>query len=552
MSTVPLTAADRPRVREEPAADGLRTVSGVVVAVLLGIAGLFAISSTCSTLWAMWMTDPLKSIGGLIPIVGFVLILRVWRSLRWETGGSWWGLGILAATIAVVHVRDQAVVEMVLSPSWSIVLPPYSLVAVAYTAGFVLLFGGMRLLRAAWFPVVLMWFVNPVPHFFNRYIDLPLQHTSAVIARSFAHALGQPLTPDQLSLMFTPKFGMFIAPGCNGIRGAVTMGFIALIAGYLYRLRLRHWLLLTSGAVLLGYAFNFVRLCGLVVYYVIALRHPWLQNHAAMGDYILGACLFFSASVLLFAALLRWSPRRDLRLLPLPAVPGAVSGEVSRARSHAIRCVAFAALIALGSVSYARAIMRRPSAAAIQNQHAAAFPAQVGEYRLQREWNETLVTGAVIFHWAEYAQAGGGPAISIGVSPTLGAHDTLICHAARGEDWVWHGPLTLPTATGDTSVSASLFNNGATQYLEAASVCTGSTCNQSSTERTHFGLIYSHPSTHDLLTQSPARPIPILMRAEISDAVLTPIQARTELTQSLTNFLSGADLAEFTKPYRQH
>jgi hypothetical protein len=77
-------------------------------------------------------------------------------------------------------------------------------------------------------------------------------------------------------------------------------------------------------------------------------------------------------------------------------------------------------------------------------------------------------------------------------------------------------------------------------------------CNQSSTERTHFGLIYSHPSTHDLLTQIPSRPIPILLRAETPNAAMSPAQARTELTQSLTNFLSGADLADFTKPYRQH
>ena len=350
--------------------------------------------------------------------------------------------------------------------------------------------------------------------------------------------------------MFTPKFGMFIAPGCNGIRGAVTMGFIALVAGYLYCLRLRHWFLLTAGAVLLGYVFNFVRLCGLVVYYVIALRHPWLQDHAAMGDYILGACLFFSATVLLFTVLLRWSPQRDLRL-PSATAPVAVSSEVSRPRSLTTRCVAFAMLIALGSVSYARAMMRNPSAPTAQNQQTGVFPARVGVYRLQREWNEALETGAVIFHWAEYTQAGGGPTVSIGVSPVLGAHDTLICHAARGEDWIWHGPLTLPTASGDTSLSASLFNNGATQYLEAASVCTSSACSQSSTERTHFGLIYSHPSTHDLLTQSPARPIPILLRAEIPDAALSPMQARTELTQSLTTFLSGADLADFTKPYRQ-
>jgi exosortase J len=296
--------------------------------------------------------------------------------------------------------------------------------------------------------------------------------------------------------------------------------------------------------------FNFVRLCGLVAYYVIALRHPWLQDHAAMGDYILGACLFFGATVLLFAVLQRWSPQGDLRL-PSPAVPVATPGEATPSPSLTTRCVAFAALVAVGSVSYARAMMQTPTASSAVNNQTGVFPARVGEYRVRREWNETLVTGAVIFHWAEYTPTGGGLVVSIGVSPTLGAHDTLICHAARGEDWIWHGPLTLPTAARATSLSASLFNNGATQYLEAASVCAGSTCNQSSTERTHFGLIYSHPSAHDLLTQDPTRPIPILLRAEIPDAALSPIQARTVLTQSLTNFLSGADLAEFTKPYRQ-
>src|SRR5215469_9801033 len=398
MSTAPLTAASRPRVREERAADGLRTTSIVALVVALSAAGLFAISSTCAVLWSMWMNDPLKSIGGLVPLVSLLLILRVWRSLRWEMDGTWWGLAILAVTIGVVHVRGQAIIEMVLSPSWSIVLPPYSMVAVAYTAGIVLLFGGMRLLRVAWFPVMLMWFVNPVPHFFNRFIDLPLQHASAVIARSFAHALGQPLTPDQLSLMFTPKFGMFIAPGCNGIRGAVTMGFIALIAGYLYRLRLRHWLLLTAGALLLGYIFNFVRLCGLVVYYVIALRFPWLQHHASMGDYILGACLFFGATVLLFALLLRWSPQRDLRL-PSAAPANSVSGMTMKSPSFIPRCIAFAVLIALGSVSYARSMMRTSPPRVLQNRSTGIFPVRIGEYRLQREWNEALATGVVVFHW---------------------------------------------------------------------------------------------------------------------------------------------------------
>ena len=50
---------------------------------------------------------------------------------------------------------------------------------------------------------------------------------------------------------------MFIAPGCNGIRGAVTMGLIALIAGYIYRFRWYAHVAVVAGAVLLGYVFNF-------------------------------------------------------------------------------------------------------------------------------------------------------------------------------------------------------------------------------------------------------------------------------------------------------
>lgn len=543
MSTAPLTAAE-PRARAT-----LRSNSGVVAAVALSVVGLFAIYSTCAALWAMWVEDPLKSIGGLIPLISLVLVLRAWRSLDWEMDGSAWGLVILAATIGVVHWRDQAVLELVLSPAWSIILPPHSLVAVAYTAGVVLLFGGRTLLRAAWFPVLLMWFVDPVPHFFNRYIDLPLQHASAIIARNFAHVLGQPLTPDQLSLMFTPKFGMFIAPGCNGIRGAVTMGFIALVAAYLYRLRWFRAAALTAGAVLLGYLFNFVRLCLLVVYYVIALRHPWLQNHAAMGDYILGACLFFCATILLFTVLQRWSPQRSLRL---PTLSQRRSGERNAGGSATVvRFAGFLVLIALGSVSYARAMMRDSSPVAAHAEGADVFPREVREYALQREWDETMATGQVLFHWAEYKDIREGGTVSIGVSPTLGAHDTLICHAARGDDWSWHGPLQLETAAGMTEFSASLFNTGSTQYLEAAAVCSGARCGQVSTKLSHFGFIYSHPVPHDLLTQSPARPIPILLRAELPDAAMGLPDARAKLTERLATFLSGVDLAQFTRPYRR-
>ena len=328
----------------------VRPGQAVALSAGLSVVGVFSILSTALFLWSIWVNDPLKSIGGVIPILSLLLILRVWRSLGWEMEGTWWGLVLLVVTVAAVHLRDHAILEFIFSPSVSIFLPPHSLVALAYTAGAVLLFGGLRLFRAALFPVVLTWFVDPVPHFFTLHIDLPLQHASSLIARGFAHGLGQKLTPDQLRLMFTPEFGMFIAPGCNGIRGAITMGFIALIAGYLYHFKARIWAMVVVGAVLLGYVFNLLRLCLLVVYYVVALHLPWLQTRAEMGDYVIGACLFFLATVLLFTLIQKLSPGGDLRLPPLP------QAEVKEfvPRSFGWRWAGFALLVeAAGQVSAA-------------------------------------------------------------------------------------------------------------------------------------------------------------------------------------------------------
>jgi len=537
----------------------LRATQAAAAATLLSVAGVFTILTTVLYLWSVWVTDPLKSIGGLIPIVSLVLILRVWRSLGWEMDGTWWGLVLLVVTVASVHLRDHAILELVVSPSWSTFLPPHSLVAFAYAAGAVLLFGGTRLFRAALFPVALTWFVNPVPNFFTLHIDLPLQHASSLIARAFAQGLGQKLTPDQLRLMFTPEFGMFIAPGCNGIRGAITMGFIALIAGYLYKFRLRVWVLVVAGAVLLGYVFNLVRLCLLVLYYIAALHLPWLQTRAEMGDYVIGACLFFVATVLLFTLIQRLSPAGDLRP---PRLPQVAAGDFAP-RSFALRWAALALLVVLGSVSYARAIVearRRPTVAAAPNA-LGRFPQRVGHFKLQREWNEYLVTGPLIFNWADYVYDGPGTAstdgqqegpavVSVGISPVLGAHDTLLCHAARGEDWLWHGPLELPTSGGPVSFSGSFFNDGATQYMEATTLCNGGSCGQSTSARTHFGFVYSRPDTATLLSGNPARSIPVLLRTETLDTSMAADAARAELTENLRSFLGGADVAEFTRPYR--
>ncbi len=489
----------------------------------------------------------------VIPLVSGFLIFRAWRSLDYEMQGSWWGAVILIVTVAAVHIREQAILVFILSPQWSIFIPPHSLVAFAYTAGVVLLFGGTRLFRAALFPIVLMWFVNPIPHVFNVFVDLPLQRISAHVARAFAIALGQKLSSDQMRLMFTPNFGMFIAPGCNGIRGAVTMGFIALVAGYFYRFRWYANAAVVAGAILLGYLFNFARLCILVLYYIVALHLTWLRSRAEMGDYIIGACLFLIATILLFSVIarLRQSPTQTLAAEPAPA---SLRPSSSLSPLSIYTRLAFLAIIAFfGCYGVAHATERNRQLAAAQTDQNALgqFPQKIGDYTLVRSWNENLITGPLIFHWADYAPADGGPHVSIGISPVLGSHDTMICHSARGEDPLWHDQMTLPTAGQPISFSASFYNNGATQFLEATTLCTGTVCGEYSSPTTHFGFVYSRPDAHSVFSQDPIRPIPILLRAETIETTILPDVARDQMAAAIRSFVASVNLNSLTQPYRR-
>lgn len=550
MSTYPATDL-RPHLT--PWARRLTLPMAAGVAATLAALGVTSIRSTAMFLWDLWTTDALKSIGMLIPIVSFVLILRAWRSLDWEMEGNWWGVAILAVTIAAVHLRDQAILVFVLTPQWNIYIPPHSLVVFGYGSGIVLLFGGTRLFRAALFPIILLWFVNPVPHIFNVFVDLPLQRVSAHVARAFAMALGQPLTPDQMRLMFTPNFGMFIAPGCNGIRGAVTMGFVALIAGYVYRFRWYAHAAVVAGAVLLGYLFNFARLCLLVVYYIVALHIPRLQHRAKLADYIIGACLFLFATQILFTVIRRLGAQTK-QTKPAPVATETPSRH--SLLSLRLRFAVMAMIVLFGGYGTARAVMHQmasdPSLTHDSPSSKGEFPERIGSYTLVRTWNENLVTGTLLFHWAEYAPSGEGSHIALGIAPVVGSHDTLICHSARGEDPLWRDQLDVSMLNKESvSLSGSLYNNGAVQTLEASTICSGSHCGEYSSDSKHFGLVYSKPDPYALLSQDPQRPIPILLKAETLDTTLLPEVAQRQLTTDIKAFLGQTNLKSLVQPYRR-
>ena len=469
-----------------------RPYLGVSLACVCAAVGLFTIYGSVQMLLRIWNTDDLRSMGLAVPFVSLALILRAWRQIGWEQEGSWWGFAVLAGSAALMFLRDQTMLIITVNRDWLLQIPPLPLVAVVYAAGMVLLFGGKRLLRAAWFGVVFMWMVIPVPQTFSRAVDLPLQHASASVARAFAHALGQPLTQDRLRLMFTPDFGMFIAPGCNGIRGAITLGLAAVVVSYVYRFRWFVYAPVVAGAVLLGYLFNFLRLCLLVVYYKIALPYPWLQVRATGADYWIGGALFVCALGVFFAVANR------LRRNPEDVEPGpAEQRPVSRVAASPVLLRAFSVL-ALAAVfgfdAYDTHLAEAKVLAAPPRE--VVLPATLGSYALVRTWNDTLMGGTIVYSWGEYAVPGGaGPHVALGISPVFGVHDAEVCHLARGEDPVWHGQIAAPSPDGVIDLTAATYNNGVTQKLEASTVCDGGCLPAVFTERTARDLDLRTPSS---------------------------------------------------------
>jgi len=280
-------AAPQPQVRNQ--APNLWTAGAAVVLIA---AGLLAILPQLRELWAMWLSDALRSFGILVPPASLCLAVREWKREDWIAGGTWWGL------VPITVALSAGVFAYV---STGVVL-------FIYFSGAVLTFGGFGAWRRAWFPLLLLLFVDPVPRAFEYLVDEPLQVAGARTARAFAHLIDVPVNGDALKLMFSPQLGIFIAPGCDGLRGAAALGYMALVMGYLYRMRVWRWAAYVAGAVVLAYLFNLIRLCGVIGYYWFALRIPVLGKYGAEIDYLIGGILFFGA-----AAFLLGTPRLGRR-----------------------------------------------------------------------------------------------------------------------------------------------------------------------------------------------------------------------------------------------
>lgn len=275
----------------------------IIAWCLIVLSGAWVVlGQSLMTLWIMWTTDPLRSIGLLIPLATAYLIWQLRREIQWGRGNA---LGILVMFLPLLMqgLSGQALmlVVPVRATVINVLLTPPGVMCFCYWSGVCILTGGFSAWSQLRFPLGLLLLVNPVPSVLSRF-DLNLQIIAASVARGFAAWIHVPVDDGVLRMMFAPNLGMFIAPGCDGMRGMAAMMVLSLIIGYQHRLKIAAQCGFVIGSISLGYLLNLLRLCVVVVYYRIALSWTAIGAYGAEVDYVIGGCIFFAACLFMFYA----------------------------------------------------------------------------------------------------------------------------------------------------------------------------------------------------------------------------------------------------------
>ena len=382
-------------------------VVAAAILTLLFLVGACSMLPASEGVVRLWLNDPLRSFGAFLPLLSIALWVRQWRAMQWTGNGTAWGLLPIACAILLARLIGTSLIVYSFGQTDIEPIQP-GILAFAYGSGLALLLGGIRLWRALLFPLALLFCLDPVPHFVDHF-DFPLQQASAAVARGFSQFIGLHPTGQQLQMMFAPKFGMVIVPGCNGVRGAATLAYLALFIAYLRRDRWPRIVLFMAGGFLFGYLLNFARLCVLVVYYRLALAFPQWRSNGETIDYWIGGTLFLLLTTLAGYLLLRpnsaFASQQSVPPRGRKNSPARVAWMTVFTAPRWIVALLLLLATALPETPAAVAILTEPSDYIAPSAAIAQLPATVGPWT-RGDLSTEVHDGHPLWQWAHYTAPG--------------------------------------------------------------------------------------------------------------------------------------------------
>lgn len=164
-------------------------------------------------------------------------------------------------------------------------------------AGGLLLLGGAGALRAAWFPVLYILFMIPLPASVVDAVTGPLKGWISIIVVELLYALGYPIARAGVMISIGP-YQLLVADACSGLNSMFSLAAIgALFIYFKGRTRRTHNLLMIASILPIAFAANIIR----VVTLVLITYHGGDEAGQGFLHGAAGIVLMAAALVILFA-----------------------------------------------------------------------------------------------------------------------------------------------------------------------------------------------------------------------------------------------------------
>jgi exosortase J len=334
---------------------------------------------------------------------------------------------------------------------------------------------------------------------------------------------------------------MMIVPGCNGVRGAVTLGYLALIFGYTRRLSARALTGLTLGAFLMGYVLNLTRLCTLVIYYRVGLSVTSIQRYGVEIDYVIGCTIFLLATLGIGLAVRLYEERGAKAPLDVEPLSD------SQPTGLRWRTASFSLLILVFLIPQMRAIASAAHPRPAERDVIAAMPAEVGTYRLTRTWTEHDTSGHIKLVLGDYFAANAADSnrshLILGLWVDGSNHFVANSKLYQGIRPEWSGAFDAVSESGlPVHFAGNFYNDGVNRSYDAETACTASGCKENLVLDAKTGITFSSPDLAELALARTDRRLPILLRREWTDDQPSEAVMRAQFEADARDFIAHLSL----------
>lgn len=372
----------------------------LLIAVVAGLLSLLPFWNGLTQMWQFWIDYPEYSHCLLIPpVAAFLIWQQKDRLERVAFMGSWWGVALLLLGGALLVVGQLATI--------------YTLVQYAYVVtlyGLILSFLGWPAFRLIAIPLLILWFMIPLPAFLLFNLSAELQLLSSQLGVDLIRLFGISVFLEG-NVIDLGGYKLQVAEACSGLRYLFPLMTLGFLMGYFYKGALWKRVLLFLSSVPITVLMNSIRVgtIGIMVeHWGISMAEGFLHEFQGWAVFMTSAGLMVGEIVVLNRVGHESGNWRQLFGVEFPAASPRGARIVRRSvpTAFVIACAMLCLFVVIAQTS------PRPAEIFPERNDFADYPMQLGGWTGRREsmdgiYLDTLKLDDYVL--ANYANAGGAP-----------------------------------------------------------------------------------------------------------------------------------------------